>query len=146
MSHTIEVRELVGDEILVIDPDEENFLTNLLRFGQQAIYTGTNMMFDSAVAQPMKGYVDAALAGEREEAARRHQGMEKIRALHRRWVLQPWREAGLCPLGAIKFWTAQLGMTGGPVPAPLPGLDSAEQDRLRAELVAVGLVDEAAGR
>jgi len=34
MSHTIQVRKLVGDSIVVVDPSEENFLISLTQFGQ----------------------------------------------------------------------------------------------------------------
>jgi hypothetical protein len=94
MAHTIQVRQHAGDQILVIDPDEENFLVNMLEFGQQAIYTGTSMMFDSTRDQPMKRYVDAGLAGRSQEAAQQYYEMQPLRDLHRRWVLDEWQRTG----------------------------------------------------
>lgn len=140
MAHTLKVRELVGDSIVVVDPNEENFLVNMLQFGQQAIYTGTNMMFDSAGAQPMRAYVQAGLGGHVEDAARLYYDMEAIRALHRRWVLQPWEASGLCPIATVKFWSEQLGMTGGPVPEGLPSLGEGDKEKLRGEMAEVGLL------
>lgn len=140
MAHTIAIRELVGDSIVVVDPDEENLLVNMVQFGQQAIYTGTNMMYDSASAQPMRDYVNAALAGRTEEAARLFYGMDAARSLHHRWVLEPWAERGLCPVSTVKFWCEQLGMTGGPVPEGLPTLSEEEKEKLASELAEVGLI------
>lgn len=142
--HTIEIRKLVGDRIVVIDPSEENFLLSLTHFGQRAIYTGTNYMFDSATATPMRDYVQAALRGDFPTAAELYYRMQPIRDLHHRWVLEPWKATGVCPISTIKFWTSQLGLTGGPSRPPLQEIDSDDQARLRAEMEAIGLVQAGA--
>ncbi|TDC52780.1 dihydrodipicolinate synthase family protein [Jiangella ureilytica] len=139
MAHTIRIRELVGDSIVVVDPNEENFLVNLTQFGQQAIYTGTNMMFDSATRQPMRDYVQAGLAGRFEEAARGFYELQRLRDLHSAWVLTPWRAKGLCPIATVKLWSHLQGMTGGPVPPAIPALSKTEEDQLRDELAAAGV-------
>jgi 4-hydroxy-tetrahydrodipicolinate synthase len=146
MAHTIEVRKLVGDDIIVVDPSEETFLINLLHFGQQVIYTGTNYMFDSPWATPMRDYVQAALHDDAQRAAELYYRMQPIRDLHHRWVVQPWQQQGLCPISTIKFWTQQLGLTGGPVRPPLPSLSPEAAKRLRREMEEVGLLPEAALR
>lgn len=144
MAHTIQIRKLVGDEIVVVDPSEENFLINLTQFGQKAIYTGTNYMFDSAAATPMRDYVEAALAGDFTEAAELYYRMQPIRDLHHRWVLEPWKRDKVCPVSTIKFWTSQLGLTGGPVRPPLPEFPEESRSRLLEEMQEVGLVVETA--
>jgi 4-hydroxy-tetrahydrodipicolinate synthase len=141
-AHTAEIRKLVGDEIVVVDPSEENFLVSLTDFGQKAIYTGTNYMFDSAVATPMRDYVQAALAGDFAEASELYHRMQPIRDLHHRWVLEPWKRNGVCPISTIKFWTEQLGLTGGPVRPPLPRFPDDLRVRLRTEMAEVGLLGE----
>lgn len=140
LAHTTEIRKLVGDEIVVVDPSEENFLVSLTEFGQKAIYTGTNYMFDSAVATPMREYVEAALAGDFAEAAVLYHRLQPIRDLHHRWVLEPWKRDGVCPISTIKFWTEQLGLTGGPVRPPLPGFPERGRVRLREEMREIGLL------
>jgi 4-hydroxy-tetrahydrodipicolinate synthase len=140
--HTTKVREPVGDGVLVVDPIEDRCLVNMLEHGQQVIFTGDSPMFDSAVDQPMRRYIDAALAGRAAEATRIFEALEPVRDVHRRWVLDRWASSRLIPISVIKYWTAQLGMAGGPTPSPLPSLKSDEMDELRAELVFVGLVSE----
>jgi 4-hydroxy-tetrahydrodipicolinate synthase len=140
MAHTIQVRHLVGDSIVVLDPEEETFLINLTQFGQQAIYTGTNMMVDSARATPMRDYVKAAIRGEHRLAAELYYQMQPIRDVHRKWVLEPWFRDGLCPISTIKWWTQQLGLTGGPTRPPLPEIGPAEREALLRDLAAVGLI------
>lgn len=138
---TTRIRELVGDRLLVIDPEEEDFLRNLLQHGQTAIYTGSNMMYDSARSQPMHDYMRAALDGDLELAEKRYDAMQPLRDLHHRWILEPWWRMGLCPVATVKFWTQQLGMTGGPIPEPLPDLLSdADRQQLRTEMAEVGLL------
>jgi 4-hydroxy-tetrahydrodipicolinate synthase len=142
LEHTNRIRALVGGEIVVVDPSEERFLVNLTEFGQRAIYTGTNYMFDSGAATPMRDYVQAALNGDFALATELYDRMQPIRDLHHRWVLVPWKRDGVCPVSTIKFWTEQLGLTGGPVRAPLPRFPEEERRRLLEELREVGLVGE----
>lgn len=142
LDHTQRIRDLVGDAIVVVDPNEENLLHNMVEGGQQAIYTGTNMMFDSARATPMRDYVEAGLAGDHDKARSLFDEMRPARDLHRKWVLQPWGKMGLCPVSIVKDWSGFMGMTGGPAPEPLPDLLSADRkQQLRHDLVEAGLID-----
>jgi 4-hydroxy-tetrahydrodipicolinate synthase len=141
MEHTAQVRALVGDRIMVVDPYEENFLVNIVEHGQRVIYTGTNYMFDSGRATPMHDYVEAALAGDLEQTTTLYEQMQPIRDLHQTWVLDPWRRNRLCPVSTIKFWGAQLGLTGGSVRPPLPAFPEPSAEQLRSEMQRVGLVD-----
>jgi 4-hydroxy-tetrahydrodipicolinate synthase len=138
LEHTARIRDLVGDSVVVVDPDEENALDNL-KAGQQAIFTSTNTMFDTAAAQPMRTYFEAGLDGRLADAERLFHEMQPLRDLHHRWVLEPWHNDGLCPVATVKFWQGELGMVGGPAPAPLPQLSKQDMDDLRAELVSHGL-------
>ncbi len=140
MAHTIQVRNLVGDRIVVVDPSEETMLLSMTLFGQKVIYTGTNYMYDSAAATPMRDYIEAGLEGNFQRAAELYYRAEPIRELHRRWVLGPWKRDGLCPISTIKFWTEQLGLTGGPVRPPLPPFPADQAAQLRREMEAMGLV------
>jgi 4-hydroxy-tetrahydrodipicolinate synthase len=140
MAHTIRVRELAGDQIVVVDPSEENFLISLLQFGQKAIYTGTNYMYDSARATPMRDYAHAALAGEAAKAVKLYYQMQPLRDLHTKWVRTPWDQDRLCPVATIKHWTQQLGLTGGTTRPPLQQISPEAAAHLRAEMEGVGLV------
>jgi len=143
LEHTIAVRKLVGDSIIVVDPSEENFLLSITEYGQRAIYTGTNYMFDSALATPMHDYMQAALADDMPRTIELYNAMQPIRDLHHRWVLEPWKRTGLCPISTIKFWTQQLGLTGGPTRPPLPAFPEEQAAQLLVEMRAVGLVSQA---
>lgn len=140
MEHTRRVRSLVGDRIVVVDPYEENFMVNMAEFGQKAIYTGTNYMFDTARATPMRDYVQAGLAGDLPRAAQLYEKMQPIRDLHAKWVLEPWRRQSLCPVSTVKFWGSQLGLTGGPVRPPLQAFPASAAAQLQIEMRQLGLL------
>lgn len=138
--HTNEIRRLAGDDILVVDPNEELFLANILEHGQQAIYTGTNYMYDTAAAQPMKDYVEAALAGDAARATELFNAMQPLRDIHHQWVIEPWKTIQRCPIQVVEYWSVLAGMKAGPLRPPLPNMTNEEKDRLAAELEAVGYV------
>lgn len=138
--HTDEVRRLAGDRIVVVDPYEEHFLDSMTNHGQQVIYTGTNYMYDSAAATPMRDYVQAGLNGDVARAAELYAKMQPIRDLHEQWVLEPWRRHALCPVSTIKYWGSELGLTGGPVRPPLQAFPAAAAAELRQGMQRVGLL------
>jgi 4-hydroxy-tetrahydrodipicolinate synthase len=140
LDHTNKIRDLVGDSVLVVDPIEDRCLVNMVEHGQQVIFTGDNPIFDTPTNQPMRGYIDAALAGRADEATRLFNELDAARDVRQRWLQDRWKSTQLIPIAVIKQWTAELGMTGGPTPSPLPSLTPDEVAELHAELVAVGLV------
>ena len=144
MGHTIRTRELAGDGMVVIDPTEPNMLISMLEFGQKAIFTGTNMMYDHAGATPMLDYVNAGLAGDRKKATELFYAMQPLRDLHHKWVAGPWKEKGICPIARIKYWCGLNGMTGGPVRPPLEPFSEEDQAALRADLEALGALPRVA--
>ena len=138
MSETIRIRQLAGDGIVVVDPNEVNFHINMLHFGQQAIYTGTNMMYDHAEATPMLDYVTAGLRGDAQRCVELYYKMQPLRDLHRRWIVEPWKSKGVCPVARIKYWTELNGLAGGGVRPPLTPITEAERAELRVELETLG--------
>lgn len=140
VEHTKEVLDLVGDGLVVTDPNEERWEA-VIDLGQKLFYTGNNQMLDSPRSQPLHDLAEAAFEGRRDDARRIWQELEDVRAVHAKWVRKPWHESNLIPIAAIKHWSSLLGMTGGPVPDPLPQLTDAQKDELRDDLVRVGLLE-----
>lgn len=134
VGNTIRTRELVGDSIVVVEPGERHFLTNMLEFGQTAIYTGANMMYDNGKYNPMLDYYKAAMAGDRARAISLYYELEKVRDLHEEWITKPWRQRGLCPVARVKYWSELNGLTGGAVRPPLENLTDVEKAEFRKRL------------
>jgi 4-hydroxy-tetrahydrodipicolinate synthase len=140
VEHTREVLDLVGDGLLVTDPNEERWEA-MIDVGQTLFFTGNNQMLDSPRAQPLYDIAEAAYDGRREDAHRIWQELEPVRAVHAKWVRGPWQATNLIPIATIKHWSSLLGMTGGPVPDPLPKLSDQQKDQLRSDLEGAGLLE-----
>jgi 4-hydroxy-tetrahydrodipicolinate synthase len=141
VEHTKRVLALLGDSMVVTDPNEDRW-AEMIELGQTLFYTGNNQMFDSAASRPLHDMSRAALEGNVDAAVRIWEELVPVRDVFRRWIRGPWQATNLIPLSAIKHWSGLLGMTGGPVPAPLPQLSTADLEALRADLVRVGMVPE----
>ncbi len=140
LSHTIKLRDLVGDRLAVIDPTEENLLVNMVQFGQKAVMNGTAMMYDSSDGTPMKDYVDAALGGDYKKAVTLYFGMQPLRDVYEKWVRIPWDTNNRMPLSAVKFWSHQLGLAGGLTRPPSLALSENDKKELLADLKAAGKI------
>ncbi len=134
VGNTIRTRELVGDSMVVVEPGEKHFLTNMLEFGQTAIYTGANMMYDNGKHNPMLQYYKAAMAGDRARAIALFYELEGVRALHEEWITKPWKQRGLCPVARVKYWSELNGLTGGSVRPPLENVTDVEKAEFRERL------------
>jgi 4-hydroxy-tetrahydrodipicolinate synthase len=141
VEHTKQVLALLGDSMVVTDPNEDRW-TEMIKLGQTVFYTGNNQMFDSPASRPLLDMSRAALAGNVDDAVQIWEDLAPVRDVFRRWIRGPWQATNLIPLSAIKYWSGLLGMTGGPVPAPLPQLSAADLDALRSDLVRVGMVSD----
>lgn len=142
--HTTRTRELAGEGIVVIDPTEPNMLRSMLEFGQRAIFTGTNMMYDHADATPMHDYVAAGMAGDAARATELFNQMQPLRELHHKWIVTPWREYVVCPVARIKYWTELNGLTGGTARPPLEPFSDEGKAGLRADLAELGALPRSA--
>ncbi|MGK3961557.1 dihydrodipicolinate synthase family protein [Sorangium sp. So ce118] len=140
VAQTIVLRSLVGEEMVVIDPTEENHLVNILQFGQQATMDGNSMMYDSEAGTPMRDYFEAALAGDAKRSAELYYGMQPLRDVYEKWIRHPWDAQGRLPIVRFKYWSQLLGLTGGPTRPPVIDMTEAERAALRADLVAVGQI------
>ena len=144
VGHTIRTRQLAGDGIVVIDPTEPNMLLSMLQFGQKAIFTGTNMMYDHADATPMRDYVAAGIEGDALAATELFYRMQPLRDLHQRWIADPWKAQGVCPVARIKYWCELNGLHGGTARPPLEPFSEEGKAALRTELEKLGALPRAA--
>ncbi|MCA3076789.1 MAG: hypothetical protein INH03_19700, partial [Rhodocyclaceae bacterium] len=63
-----------------------------------------------------------------------------LRAVHERWIREPWLKHHLMPIAQIKAWCDMIGMVGGAVRPPLLPLPAADFDAMRADLERVGFM------
>lgn len=136
----LETVGLVGDRILVCEPDEGSFLEDVRDHGAQVFMSSAApYLYQLPGWLPMHDYVRLALAGDFEGAARLSATLQPVREVAARWITGPWSRDRVNPLPAIKAWAGLLGMAGGPVRPPLPQLGPQRVAALAAELAATPL-------
>ena len=139
MEHTNEIRRLVGDRIVVSDPNEDNWLVNRV-FNKQQVFLASPSphLMQWANHRPIAAYTKAADEGDLEKAKSIAATLERLRRVARKWIRQPWA-AGNLPMARLKYWQKLMGLTGGYVRAPLLEMSDVEKSELRRELELAGL-------
>jgi 4-hydroxy-tetrahydrodipicolinate synthase len=89
---------------------------------------------------PMRDYTELALAGDLAGAKEIRDGIEPLRAVHERWIREPWLKQHIMPIAQIKVWCDMIGMVGGAVRPPLLPLPAAEIAAMRSDLERVGFM------
>jgi 4-hydroxy-tetrahydrodipicolinate synthase len=137
----LEILKLVGDRILVCEPNETQWLANMRDHGQQVFMSSAApYLLQSADRQPMLEYTKLALAGDFEKATMIYNELQPVRDLTEKWIHGRWAHERINPVPAIKAWSGLLGMSGGTVRAPLTDLNPAQRSELETDLRKVGLI------
>ncbi|HEY2044611.1 MAG TPA: dihydrodipicolinate synthase family protein [Jatrophihabitans sp.] len=140
----LEVLQRVGDRILVCEPSETAWLSNMREHGQRVFMSSAApFLYQTASWRPMREYTRLALAGDFAEAAEVAATLEPIRTLAEKWLHGKWARDRVNPVPYIKAWAGLLGMAGGPVRPPLPQLSEDEQRELAADLETAGIIGSA---
>jgi 4-hydroxy-tetrahydrodipicolinate synthase len=141
--HLMAVQESVGDQIVVCDAAEDDWLDLHLNHGFRALMsTPALAMFQTAASRPIQEYTRLADAGRLEEAWALHATLEPHRRAFQRWMRDPWitNKGGAVPIAQLKRWLDLMGMPQGPVRLPLIPLDPAVDAELAADVAGLGLV------
>lgn len=139
--HLLRVQELAGDRIVVTDASEADWLDLHLEHGFQSLMsTPALALFQRAGDLPVRDYTELADAGDVDGARERAARLEPHRAAFARWLREPWLEHRIVPIAHLKAWLELMGLPHGPVRAPLVPLTAAEEDELRRDVEALGLV------
>ena len=143
MAHQSEVRRRVGDEIVVCDPNEENFLVSLLHLGMQVhMSSPLPYLFQVPGYTPIRDYYEAAMAGDVEKAWQINYSLEPLRTVRKKYFTTG-------PNGRttayLKEWTKLLGLPAGEPRPPIVPLTQREKDAFRKDLEATGILDKVKG-
>jgi 4-hydroxy-tetrahydrodipicolinate synthase len=140
MAHHNEVRRRVGDQIVVCDPDEENFLVSLLHLDMQVhMSSPTPFLYQVKGYTPIREYYDSAINGDLENAWQTNYSLESMRKVRKKYFTTG-------PDGKttayMKEWTTQLGMPSGDPRPPVVSLTKKEKDAFRKDLETTGILDK----
>jgi 4-hydroxy-tetrahydrodipicolinate synthase len=125
---------LAGDRILVSNPDEHDWLENIIELGWQ-LYLCSNppYLLQTAVDQRINEYTALAFAGKYDKARKVSASLEPARE-----ALKTSRPHGK-PQAHAKYWQDLLGQVGGPVRRPLLQMTDADRAATQKALNACGL-------
>ena len=130
----IRLTELAGHKIHVSNPDEEDWLENIIELGWKLYLCSTPpFLLQTRVDQRMNDYTRLAFAGKFDEARQVRDSLEPVRQAIRR--SKPKGK----PQAHSKFWQDLLGQHGGLVRRPLLQLTDAEREATRVAFAESGL-------
>ncbi|MDT4894028.1 MAG: 4-hydroxy-tetrahydrodipicolinate synthase [Pseudonocardiales bacterium] len=140
-AHYLDVLKLVGDRILVCEPNETVWLENMRDHGQTVFMSSAApFLYQNATWQPMREYTQLALSGDYDRAAEVSATLDPVRELAIKWLHGRWARERINPVPCIKAWAGLLGMSGGTARPPLTPLTDAEHEELTSDLDKVGLL------
>ncbi|MBU6305196.1 MAG: dihydrodipicolinate synthase family protein, partial [Betaproteobacteria bacterium] len=126
--------EMVGDQIHVSNPDESDWLENIIELGWKLYLCSTPpFLLQTAVDQRMNTYTQLAFEGRLAEARQVRDSLEPVRQ-----AIRQSKPKGK-PQAHAKYWQELLGQHGGPVRRPLLQLTGAERAQTRAAFEGCGL-------
>jgi 4-hydroxy-tetrahydrodipicolinate synthase len=126
--------EMVGDKIHVSNPDEPDWLENIIELGWKLYLCSTPpFLLQSKVDQRMNEYTQLAFAGKYEEARKVRDSLNPVRD-----AIKHSKPKGK-PQAHGKYWQELLGQQGGPVRRPLLQLTEAEREATRQAFAQCGL-------
>jgi 4-hydroxy-tetrahydrodipicolinate synthase len=139
-AHYLDVLHLVGDRILVCEPNESTWLENMVEHGQRVFMSSAApYLYQIPGWRAMREYTELALGGDSAGAAEVAATLQPVRAVAAKWLHGEAARRRGSPVPYIKAWAGLLGMSGGPVRAPLTQVSAAELEALAADLKAAGL-------
>jgi len=126
--------EMVGDKIHVSNPDEPDWLENIIELGWKLYLCSTPpFLLQSKVDQRMNEYTQLAFAGKFEEARKVRDSLNPVRE-----AIKHSKPKGK-PQAHGKYWQELLGQHGGPVRRPLLQMTEAEREATRQAFAQCGL-------
>jgi 4-hydroxy-tetrahydrodipicolinate synthase len=126
--------EMVGHKIHVSNPDEPDWLENIIELGWKLYLCSTPpFLLQTAADQRMNEYTQLAFAGKFDEARRVRDSLTPVRD-----AIKHSKPKGK-PQAHAKYWQELLGQHGGPVRRPLLQLSDAEREATRKAFAASGL-------
>lgn len=125
--HTIDAMEMIGDQVVLSHPFEDQLLEMTVEHGQQVLLGSTSVyLMQSPERQPIADYLGLAEQGDMAGARRIRDELTPLREVWKGIYEILWdKEKAAHPMGLIKLWMDQLGMSGGPLGPSMQQPDAA---------------------
>jgi 4-hydroxy-tetrahydrodipicolinate synthase len=144
MEHLLEVKERVGNRIVVCDASEEDWLGLHLDHGFPSLMsTPALAMYQTPARRPIHDYTRMADSGDLDGAWQLQSTLGGERRAFEKWMRDQWlaRGEGAIPIAELKSWLSLMGLPQGQVRAPLLPLSDERLEELRFDLDRLGLLD-----
>lgn len=139
--HFLDVLARVGDRVVVTEPNESEWLGNVRDHAARVFMSSAApYLYQTPTWRPMLEYTRLAFAGDYDKAAEVSAGLAHLREIADRWLHGRWQREGVHAVPMVKVWSGLVGLSGGPVRAPLRSPSASEVAELEADLHGAGLL------
>lgn len=144
--HTTRLFKLAGDQIVISDAAESNYLREIIENGQQVLFSTTaSHLMQSPTWQPIEEYSRAARAGDIDRAKALYAELAPLRKIWNDLYSVLWggdrTRPAEHPIAYTKYWQELLGFPAGPPRPPLLRLSEAQKAEFRSRLKSTGLME-----
>jgi 4-hydroxy-tetrahydrodipicolinate synthase len=139
--HLLDLKERVGDRIVVADAIEREWLDLHVEHDFQALMsTPALALYQTRGNLPVLEYTRLADAGDIDGARAVSRGLDSHRNVFQKWMRGPWVDHGVLPIAQLKAWLDLVGLPQGPVRPPLVPLTIEQERELERDVDALGLL------
>lgn len=143
LDHYAAVKKLIGEKIVMSQPDESLWMKLMRDYGQKVHMSSPQpFLYQTPTWRPLRDYTELGLQGRFDEAETIAKTLQPLREIAAKWLRARWVNEKLIPIAYMKVWSEMLGMAGGPVRTPLPQVPDNERQALRAELEKTGILSK----
>jgi 4-hydroxy-tetrahydrodipicolinate synthase len=143
IEHSDRTFRLAGDTIVVNYPDEQTYLENIIKHGQQTLFSCTaTHLLQSPAWQPIEEYSRLARAGDIDRARAVRHEIGPLRAIREEIYNVLWQGDRVeHPSAYLKYWQELMGYPAGPPRPPLLELSESQKATFRERLEATRLME-----
>ena len=128
------LRRVARPDVMVSDPTEEKFFTNMTEQGQRILFADPEpYLYQTPSYRPIEEYTQLIEKGQIEKARAIFESLAPIRVLYNKWVIGPYYK-GVMTNAYLKKWAEIVGLNGGSVRTPLVPLTEEESSQLDKEI------------
>jgi 4-hydroxy-tetrahydrodipicolinate synthase len=140
---TLALRRLVGDALIISEPNERLWVYDRALFGGQVLFGEMSLLLYGKRRDELARYTALAAAGNLDEAVAVSATLDPVRSVYEEVlisrIVQTGSYVGAMPY--LKAWFELVGLRAGPVRPPVrAAITAAERDDLASRLGAAGVL------
>ena len=140
---TLELRRLVGDALVISEPNERLWVHDRGLFGGQVLFGELSLLLYGKRRDELKEYTALAAAGRRDEAVAGSAALDPVRSMYEEILISRIAQTGsyVGAMPYLKAWFELIGVRAGPVRPPVRSwITEEERADLEGRLRAAGVL------